>query len=261
MPGYENERLAALTHLEHSAKGDVIVYDRGYYSFAMALAHQESGRHFVFRIKKKANPTFDDFIASNQTDLTVTVNAPEDERALQGRTLRVRLVRYTVGDTEYRLATSLLDSNRYGIQPLSDLYHGRWGVEELYKVGKDVIGDFHAQSERGVCQEIYAAFVLLTMTRWLSNRCDSDLNVGGDESDMPAMRANFRNALRLVRKEIEALFLKQAEAVRAQLSKRIETTKEQMGEAKNRLTPTTALKTGPGFRLSPEARSLFLFER
>ena len=124
------------------------------------------------------------------------------------------MVRYTVGDTEYRLATSLLDSNRYGIQPLSDLYHGRWGVEELYKVGKDVIGDFHAQSERGVCQEIYAAFVLLTMTRCLSNRCDSDLDVGGDESDMPAMRVNFRNGLRLVRKEIEALFLKQAEAVR-----------------------------------------------
>ena len=87
-------------------------------------------------------------------------------------------------------------------------------MEELYKVGKDVIGDFPVQSERGVCQEIYAAFVLLTMTRWLSIRCDSDLNVGGDESDMPAMRANFRNALRLVGKEIEALFLKQAEAVR-----------------------------------------------
>ena len=211
---HENERLAALTHLEHSAKDDVIVYDRGYYSFAMALAHQESGRHFVFRIKKKANPTFDDFIASDKTDMTVTINAPRDETALQGRTLCVRLVRYTVCDSEYRLATSLLDSDRYGIQSLSDLYHGRWGVEELYKVGKDVIGDFHAKSERGVRQEIYAAFVLLTMTRWLSNRCDSDLNGGGDENDMPAMRANFRNALRLVGKEIEALFLKQAGAVR-----------------------------------------------
>ena len=30
-----------------------------------------------------------------------------------------------------------------------------------------------------------------------------------------------------------------------------------MGKAKNRLTPTTALKTGSGFRLMPEARGFF----
>ena len=40
-----------------------------------------------------------------------------------------RATTYTVDDTKYRFATSLLDSDRYGIQSLSDLYHGRWGVE------------------------------------------------------------------------------------------------------------------------------------
>ena len=40
---HENEREAALTHLDHAAEGDVIVYDRGYWSFAMALAHQDRG--------------------------------------------------------------------------------------------------------------------------------------------------------------------------------------------------------------------------
>ena len=134
-------------------------------------------------------------------------------------TIRIRLVRYNIGNTEYHLTTALLDSDRYGIQPLGDLYRGRWGVEELCKVGKDVIGDFHAKSERGVCREIYTAFVLLTMKRWLSNRCDSNLNVGGDESDMPAMRSTFKNGLRLVGKEIEALFLKQVGAVRVSVSR------------------------------------------
>ena len=54
---------------------------------------------------------------------------------------------------------------------------------------------------------MYVAVVLLTLMRWLSKRYDSDFNVGGYESDMPAMRANFKNGLRLVGKEIEALFL------------------------------------------------------
>ena len=68
-----------------------------------------------------------------------------------------------------------------------------------------------AKSERGVRQELYAAFILITLARQFSNRCDDDIN-GGDE-DQPAMRANFRNGLRLVGKEIEAMFLAQSAMV------------------------------------------------
>ncbi len=114
-----NGRQAALTHLDHAAEGDVIVHDSGYHPFAMALAHPERGPHLLFRIKRRANPTFDGFIASDRTDRTMTLDAPRDETALRGRTLRVRPVRYTAGDTGYRLATSLPDSDGHGIQPPS----------------------------------------------------------------------------------------------------------------------------------------------
>ena len=67
------------------------------------------------------------------------------------------------------------------------------------------------RSARGVRQELYAAFTLVTLARQFSNRCDDDIN-GGD--GQPAMRANFRNGLRLVDKEIEALFVRQADTVR-----------------------------------------------
>lgn len=214
--GHENEREAALTHLDHAREGDVIVHDRGYFSFAMALAHRERGLDFVFRIKKAANPAFDRFIASGESDRTVSLEPPRDATALRARSLRIRLVGYTAGDTEYCLATSLLDSGRYGIRALSDLYHGRWGIEEMDKTGKAVIEHFHAKSERGVRQELYAAFVLITLARQFSNRCDEDINDGGDP---PAMRANFKNGLRLVGKEIEALFLKQAETVRQSVAR------------------------------------------
>ncbi len=62
---HENERTAALTHLDHAAEGDVIVYDRGYFSFAMALAHWQRGLHFVFRIARNTSPAFDTFIVSD----------------------------------------------------------------------------------------------------------------------------------------------------------------------------------------------------
>ncbi len=213
-----NERAAALTHLDHPAEGDVIVHDGGYHSFAMALAHLERGLDFVFRIKAGANPAFDGFIASGVTDRTVTVAAPRDEPALRGRTLRVRLVRYTAGDTEYHLATSLLDSDRYGIQPLRDLYHGPWGVEEMYRSGRSVIEWFHAKSLRGVRQELYAAFTLVALARQFPDRCDGD-PTGGGKDGQPAMRTNFRNGLRLVGKGMQALFLRQAGAVRESVAR------------------------------------------
>ncbi len=111
LSAHENERLAARTHLERAAEGDVIVCDRGCRSFAMALAHAERGLDFVFRVKENASPAFDAFIASGETGRAVTLDAP------RGRSLPVRLARYTAGDTECRLATSLLDSRRYGTSP------------------------------------------------------------------------------------------------------------------------------------------------
>ena len=207
---HENERTAALTHLDHAAEGDVIVYDRGYFSFAMALAHWQRGLHFVFRIARNTSPAFDTFIASRETDLTATLEPPRD--GPPGPSHRIRLAKYAIGDTEYYLATSLLDSGRYPIPALSDLYHGRWGIEELYKTSKAVIEHFHAKSERGVRQELYAVFALVTLARQFVNRCDSDLN-RGDSEDLPAMRTNFKNGLRLVGREIEAIFLRQSEMV------------------------------------------------
>ncbi len=194
LSAHGNGRLAALTHPGRAAEGDVTVHHRGYRSFAMALAHAERGPGFVFRIQGNANPVSDAFIAPSGTDRTVTPGAPRDGPSLRGRTLRVRLVRYVAGDTEFRLATSLLDSRRHRIQPLPDLHHGRWGTGEMYRSGKSVIGDLHARSERGVRQEIYAAFVPRTPARRLSSRCDADPDAGGGEDGLPAMRANSGTA-------------------------------------------------------------------
>ncbi len=83
---------------------------------------------------------------------------------------------------------------------------------------KRVIGDLRARSERGVRQEIYAAFVLLILTRQFANRCD-DGPTGGGEDGQPAMRANFRNGLRPVGKGTGDLFLRQAGAVRESVAR------------------------------------------
>ena len=81
------------------------------------------------------------------------------------------MVRYDIADERYVLATTLSDPDRYGTAGLCGLYHGRWSIEELYKTSKHVIAvdEFHGKTERGVRQELYARFNLITMARLFSN--------------------------------------------------------------------------------------------
>lgn len=218
---HDNERKAARPHLDALCAGDVMVLDRGYYSWEMLDHLVARGLHAVFRIRKKAGSAFDAFIAGDQTDTLVEVSAsPAIRKQSQirspqrtGWTHRLRLVKYTVAGTRYVLATTLHDPDRYPIKALSDVYHARWGIEELYKISKQMIHveDFHAQTERGVKQELYAHFVLITMIRLFSNYSEDGINQ--HRSGKPALQANFKNSLVIMARNIESLLLKQANAL------------------------------------------------
>jgi hypothetical protein len=105
-----------------------------------------------------------------------------------------------------------------------EVYHGRWGIEELYKISKHifVVEDFHAKTERGVKQELFAHFVLVTMNRLFANRADTELNPGQtatafdpDDSSrrdpspaaMPGRKTNFKNCAHVLARGLEELLL------------------------------------------------------
>ena len=50
----------------------------------------------------------------------------------------------------------------------AEIYHGRWGIEELYKISKMFIEieEFHVKTERGVRQELYAHILLINLSRF-----------------------------------------------------------------------------------------------
>ena len=120
--------------------------------------------------------------------------------------LRARLVKYTHGGTDYALATTLLDRERNPVKALSDLYHARWGIEELYKLAQRLVGlePFHGQRERGVRQELWAACSLIAMARLFTNHAEQDFRSAAGKAPL---QANFRNSLRTVGQHLEGLFL------------------------------------------------------
>ena len=209
-----DERQLARTHLASLSQGDVVVYDRGYFSYAMIHAHAQRNIHPILRIKTKASSVTDAFIGGPSTDEVVTIAPTQAALHAHGqcRPIALRLVKYTVAGTTYVLGTTLLDRHTYSVEQLSDVYHSRWGIEELYKISKRLmsIEDFHGQTERGVKQELFAHFVLITLTRIFSNRSEEQFNALGAENEPSHIRANFKNCLITVARNIEGLLMQQA---------------------------------------------------
>ncbi len=220
LASHMNERRMALAHLKGLRAGDVVVYDRGYFSYAMLYEHQRRGVDVIFRLARSAGKAIDAFMEGDKTDTIVSIAvAPARQPAIweqyptiEFKPLPLRLIKYKVDGSTYILGTTLLDRNDYPKTAFPDLYHARWGIEELYKISKQLIDvdDFHAQTERGVKQELFAHFVLLTLNRILANHAEAGLNANSAEkSDARRFQVNIKNALVTMARHLEQLFLSQ----------------------------------------------------
>lgn len=227
---HANERLCAQNHLYTLKENDVVVYDRGYFSYALLHQHFNLKIHAVFRLQKTSFKVIRDFFSSSDTDIIVTIDpTSRRKRAIRVKhpdieivPIQIRLVKYQAGDHTYCLGTTLVDQNQYSdIQDFIDIYHSRWGVEELYKVSKRIflIEDFHAKTKRGVKQEIFAHFVLITMNRIFANQADVDLNqsstsginktVQTSPTQTNMIKTNFKNCIHVFSRNLEELLLLQ----------------------------------------------------
>jgi hypothetical protein len=224
-----NERRCALRHLDALQSNDVVVYDRGYFSYEMLHQHWQTGIHAIFRLQESNSTAIKEFLSGLQTDAVVTIYPSTDWRAeIQARNpgieivpLKLRLVRYEIGDSTFCLGTTLLDP-RYTLAELKNVYHGRWGIEELFKVSKQIfdVEDFHAKTVRGVKQEVFAHFLLITINRLFANRADREINSDQPEpptsaaepapattDDAAVRKTNFKNCVHVVARGLEELLL------------------------------------------------------
>lgn len=214
-----DERKLALSHLETLQENDIVVYDRGYFSYTMLHAHHKKRIHAVFRLAKSSIKIIDEFMLSADTERLITIdpNAQSKKDIMKKHShidvipLQLRLIKYTINDVIYTIGTTLLNEERYQADEFPDIYHSRWGIEELYKISKSLIDveDFHGQTERGVKQELFAHFVIITLCRIFSNETDDVLLLRKCTDEPGKMKTNFKNCLITVARNIEKLFLQQ----------------------------------------------------
>jgi hypothetical protein len=226
LASHANERISALGHLEVLQAEDIVVYDRGYFSYVLLHRHVQTGIHVIFRLQENSSGAIKAFFASPETDVEITwLPSPQTQSEIRSQypdleilPLKFRLLKYCIGDSVFCLGTTLLDAERYPLQEFVDVYHSRWGIEELYKVSKRifVIEDFHGKTERGVKQEIFAHFVLVTLNRLFANRTDIELNAGSASTTstsqipdpaLPVRQTNFKNCIHVLERGLAELLL------------------------------------------------------
>lgn len=240
------ERLCAIEHMNKMTKGDVLILDRGYFSYLLLHQSIEKDVDIVCRMQPgTVNGEIKEFWDSKSTDTIIeyypspTVISDLKKRGfiLERKKIPLRLIKYTINNEVYVCATTLLSRN-YQVVEFAELYHGRWGIEELYKISKQFleVEDFHSQTERGVKQELYAHLLLINIARIFEYEAKNNLppptikkeavELGegywqGFYEDLQKIKINFKNCLLVVGRYLNRLFLASKNAISLWLPKAI----------------------------------------
>lgn len=173
-----NEQEFGHKILKELDEHDLLVYDRGYLSFALLSHHISRGVRGVFRASTTSSfREIDEAWQSSETDFITQID-PTDTTYRTARAacpdiqlgpIDVRIIKYSIGKKNYMLVTTVLDEE-IPAQAFVDLYARRWRIEEFYKTFKETIGveKFHSNSRNGVEQEIFAASIIWNCSRALN---------------------------------------------------------------------------------------------
>lgn len=258
-----DERQCARNHLKQLQANDVVVYDRGYYSYEMLHDHTILGIHAIFRLPlhDKMTDIVDFYKDPNQDDKIIEIKLSDTNRTrleklrsdLQSRSFQLRLLKYQINEAVYILGTTILDP-KYKISDFKDVYHARWGIEELYKISKNTfkIEEFHTRTEQGVKQEIYAHFALITIQRIFSNHLEDKKN---DTSEGLKYKINFRTCTNIITNNLETLFLSHRKLIQDGITKVLSTLSKFFQKIRpNRSYARISKKPFPKFHPRPSSK-------
>lgn len=154
-PYKEAEYLQAERLLANVGKGDLLLFDRGYFGRNFLWKVYQTGANFCFRVQTNACREVQDFIANKYKDKDVTIHTEKGNV-----TVRITRVTLDIGEYEY-LVTNLFARHVYTSSVLKKIYHMRWGVEEYYKDMKHAVcvENFAGKKPNSIKQEFYANII------------------------------------------------------------------------------------------------------
>jgi hypothetical protein len=191
--------------LRRVGEGALLLWDRGFHSYALWRQVLRQGGHVLGRVGARPLLPAETPLADGSALTTIYPRTWERQQGRDG--LVLRLLRYTHDDPrrvgcgqEHRLLTTLLDAGRYPAAELIRLYHERWEIELAYdeqKTHHDPVrpgkaAQLRSQTPAGVVQEVYALSLGHYVTRAL-------MAEAADRAGVDPDRLSFVGCLRVLR--------------------------------------------------------------
>ena len=193
----------ALRLLRSIGSGMLLLWDRGFHSYAMVRDTLKRQAHFLGRTKKNIvlRPTE---ILTDGSFLAQIYPSPEARRrGEQG--IELRVIEYALdtlagpGQEKYRLITSLLDERAFPAAVLAATYHERWEIEttlDEVKVHQWAHPrPLRSKHPREVVQEVYGLLLAHLAIRTVMHQAALQEGIDPD-------RLSFTGALRVLRRAI-----------------------------------------------------------
>lgn len=179
----------------------LVLWDGAFQTLEMSHQCLERGAQFLGRLPRTVKPIVDQRLADGSYLVTLR---PHSRRSGANRPpLQIRVIEYELTDPgrpgygeRRRLATSLLDADRYPATALVLTYHERWEIElvidEVDTHQRQPRQPFRSRTPDGVVQELYGLLIAHYAIRALMHTVAVRL-------ELPADRLSFVHSLRTLR--------------------------------------------------------------
>jgi hypothetical protein len=165
---HRSERKGVLDNIDNISKCSILIFDRGYEGtdFFNKINKKQL---FVCRIKECTYKSLCD---------TYNLPAITTDFKLNHNSCIIRYLKYTINNTNYYIATNLLNETKYPTNCFADIYHKRWKIEEFFKTIKKntTFSIMHELKFESFIKTIYCISFVAKLTYLIANICNRSDN-------------------------------------------------------------------------------------
>lgn len=199
-PHRRSEVVMAPALLRHLQPDMLLLWDRGFFSYANVAQVQKQHAQLLARVKK--DPKFTPLRQLGDGSYLAKLYPSWRHRDRNADGIAVRIIEYTFSDPgrpgsgqPHRLLTTLLDASRHPAKDLIVLYHERWEeeltIDEL-KTHQQQRPVLRSETPAGVVQEVYG----LLLGHYVVRKLMAD---AAEQADVTPRQLSFVGALKILR--------------------------------------------------------------
>jgi hypothetical protein len=200
-PCNSSEKPPARYLLKQVSKGDLLLWDGGFYSYPLLTQAMDQGVHVLAPVPSNVVLQPVQRLSDGSYLAKIYPSYYARQRDRDGRLVRV--LEYTFDDPNrpghgerHRLVTTLLDEKEYPARELICLYHERWEIEiandELKTHQLARLVDLRSRTPQGVRQELYGVLLAYNAVRAL-------MHEAALAEQIDPRRLSFLDSLRIIR--------------------------------------------------------------